>query len=344
MQGLKTSGSRDELMQRCHDHNLVTAHERLTQRNAMQSRRAVLEYELQLVGCKLRSDSVLCNRYIDYGEGNPVDTAGIMADMKMYHAFTFRQKIILSIRKTRFSEWLERTFSDYVNDYEFRTHAASISRTFLNEDVDLSTLTDTTFQQSFGEPLVQFIAFKQTKLELIQFVKSALEKAGYNEHDALYHVVLECMDKRVLLPKFRQAFEETVATTLEMRGAPERFSAKLLQLFDPYKTPSNKVLLEKMDGRWQCNLCHFSGDSVSMRSHWSRDHHVSNLKNMLATRCVSESQSTFMLQVKETWVRINARHHAARVIQRCWRLAIACPDFEACRRRLMREAAELDVV
>jgi hypothetical protein len=88
--GLKVGGSRSELMQRCcsAERPLVTTYERLASRNAADSRRAWLEHELAQVGCVRRSDSRLCDAYIDDGDGDPREVAAVMAEMAFYFAHT----------------------------------------------------------------------------------------------------------------------------------------------------------------------------------------------------------------------------------------------------------------
>lgn len=67
--------------------------------NAREQRKARLVRELARLGCKLRSDSRLCDGYIDDGKGRPVEIAQTMAEMAFCFAHTkYRAILAESIR------------------------------------------------------------------------------------------------------------------------------------------------------------------------------------------------------------------------------------------------------
>ncbi|KAG2424950.1 hypothetical protein HXX76_014108 [Chlamydomonas incerta] len=292
-------------MDRCNLNGLVTAHERLTQRNMVQSRRAVLEYELQLVGCELRSDSQLCDCYIDRGEGDPVTIAGIMAEMKFFHEHT--------------------DYSDILDDlYDEAWEAYEKARNFYGD------------YDEYIKPL-------KVEKEISDFVHDTLKAAGFSKDYELLDVVLACINKRVMMPLFREAFKEAVKAVTKIPGKPQSFSAQVLRLFGQNANPSSKTLKQRMGGTWHCTLCKYSTTPGDLRVHWAKNHNVNTLADISAVKYV-HTESSFLLLVDEACVKIIARHHAARIIQRRWRLAISSPAFEVCRRRLLREVSELEIM
>ena len=85
--GLRLGGTRDNLLSRCLENGLVTQYEYLATRDNVGSRLNWLTHELGLLGCTLRSDSRLCNSYVEHGIGNPASIATIMREMEFYHEY-----------------------------------------------------------------------------------------------------------------------------------------------------------------------------------------------------------------------------------------------------------------
>jgi hypothetical protein len=113
--GVRLSGGRAELLQRCGEHGLVTDYERLATRRADATREAWLRHELALAGCALRSDSRLCEAYIRAGVGDPREIAGVMAEMRFFHEHT-RYESIRDRHRRGAEEEYERELDAYERD------------------------------------------------------------------------------------------------------------------------------------------------------------------------------------------------------------------------------------
>lgn len=79
---------RPELINLCIQNNLITEVESITTKNKIESRRAWMIMELAKVDCNLRTDSKLCDAFINDGIGNPMQISAIMEEMQFYHTFT----------------------------------------------------------------------------------------------------------------------------------------------------------------------------------------------------------------------------------------------------------------
>ena len=67
---------------------------------------------LQRLGCELRTDSRLCDDYIEHGNGDPDEISGIMAEMKFYHDHTDYAAIREEIYNTARQEFEDEMSDD----------------------------------------------------------------------------------------------------------------------------------------------------------------------------------------------------------------------------------------
>ncbi len=97
---------------------------------------------------------------------------------------------------------------------------------------------------------------------------------------------------------------------------------------------------------WSCERCGYMGCVRDMLDHSRRKHSAESAYDVDAT-CVASSDPhpaafndlrTFRRMVRAEWC---VQTRAANAIQRCWRRAIACPEYRMCRERLAREHVEL---
>jgi hypothetical protein len=135
-----SGGNRDALVERGFANGVITEYERLATRDRAGSRRAWLEFELAKVGCTLRTDSKLCEAYIECGHGNPVNIANIMAEMKFYHTETkyarIRDAIYQNARdafEDDLDEWDDteyrhRDFRPVFHEYFDSGHASELAK------------------------------------------------------------------------------------------------------------------------------------------------------------------------------------------------------------------------
>jgi hypothetical protein len=79
-----------------------------------------LDYELSLVGCSLRSDSRLCEHYINDNIGDPVEIAGVMQEMKFFYEETCYPSILNKMRKEAEVQYREALDDCYDDDDDFR--------------------------------------------------------------------------------------------------------------------------------------------------------------------------------------------------------------------------------
>lgn len=86
---------------------------------ARQYREDTLKAALQERGCVLRSDSFLCNNYIDHGIGLPEMIAVTMEEMKFYYEHTRYRTFYLSIKQSDLQEGWDAFDDEWSSDDEY---------------------------------------------------------------------------------------------------------------------------------------------------------------------------------------------------------------------------------
>ena len=118
---IKVGKTRSLLLEACKTAGIINEYEFLATRNATDTRRAWMVYELERVGCTLRADSKLCQAYIENDQGDPVYIASVMAEMKFY----FEETEYETIREEMFNkaqEEYELEMDSYNNNYNNYDH------------------------------------------------------------------------------------------------------------------------------------------------------------------------------------------------------------------------------
>ena len=139
-----------------------------------------------------------------------------------------------------------------------------------------------------------------------------------------------------------------------LKPAPNVFSSRPItfneivnRLFGPHREPTVIESQQRVHGQWRCDVCQkYVGSGQGVRDH-SIAHGARSIREVKAV-LESTSATALPLPTAEAFTGHVARalrmHGAAKTIQAHWRTAIACPDFDVCKRRLQTEANEfLDV-
>ena len=111
---------RGDLTALCVQHSLLTEQQALVTRNEKSTRRAWLTAALASVGCELRTDSRLCDNYIENGYGSPEDIAATMAEMKFYYNHTDYKTILDKIHEEAEEDYEAECGDDSDEDFGYR--------------------------------------------------------------------------------------------------------------------------------------------------------------------------------------------------------------------------------
>ena len=405
----KVSGSREQLLQRCCDHGLVTDYERLATRSCEETRRAWLVHELERVHCSLRSDSRLCEAYIKNGYGSPREIAGVMAEMKFYHEETRYESIRDEIRRNAEEEheaeleqherqfgYADRDFRPRFYDFYCPEDASadakaralkgwleehangsleiacehpavppSIQRSLLHrvaderfgrwfkdniggspsmeialpylrsESIRLADLTRPNFEAWFGAEIRAHYVVVNARKGIVRAIECALEAKGLRHTDpatdwirnAAADLVREGLTSERIVAAVKSVVADHIASSIYVK----------------HVTPFAEAA-EGSVGRWHCSKCQKSyGSKQGVVDHSRNAHNVLQRTDVEATLvCEKWTVARFTAEALRDLVLQHLRRiGAARTIQAHWRNVISNPEFDMCKRRLMRECTQL---
>jgi hypothetical protein len=423
---LPVSGNREKLIQLCLDNELITIYEHLATRNIIDTRRRWLIHHLGLLGCELRSDSMLCQNYIQNGIGDLKEIANTMTVMNFFHKYTdynsirneiynnasenyarnieqwknndryyerpffgeyfdsidasetaktialdrwlerypslelsleektfpisLQRSVIGRIAETLFNKWLKSVFTDYefINNIE-DDDTRDIIRDFLyhNPNLTLETLetlknnSDNVFHESFYERLNKIHNMDSAKKEINEYASKEMSNAKvyirclHGQNYLLDTIFNSLYPSKNVIIATKNAIMKCILS--QQQKPTDQLQTTIKNVFGNKIANINK---KNITGCWSCALCFYNGEVNGLIQHNRSKHGIERYQDISATRKHNITLQKFIEIVRDEYAKHMRQSFAALCIQRQWRHCISCPEYLACKNRLLREFSE----
>lgn len=317
----------------------------------MQERRDRLINELRYYDCELRSDSKICNNYIKNGKGNVRKIALIMNEHNFYYTKTRYKEIYKNMKQNLFYLYMSdneedyKTFTEYAENLTMKCKQKALEE-WIEENPNLIGIPSSLESKAIDIcSYKKYLKWMETQHGITNedICKDLYPKYVFSTSNALFK---ETLDKEIKAFKEKQKtllFVQYTKTMIDSIMPLNRFSSMI----------KNSI----------CNLVAQHGwmfentirECISTMTSVLQDVYIHmplfNNKSYFCELCNIPVPKHSYIHHTKTYHNIPyqkicnfiARHYwlrdlkAAILIQTCWRRAIACPDYNMCKNRLMRE-------
>ena len=261
-----------------------------------------------------------------------------------------RRSLIRRAADERFNVWVA------ANGWKAKVVADSahvVSRFLHAEGIRLADLTPGNFEAWFGDHVRACADVVRARESIERFIDNAIVAKGF-------HPLAEGQIRRIasgiprvglasarIVRAVQDAAAEVLAQVLP-KVAPARrvtYADTVDRLFGRHRELLTGTERRRMHGTWRCARCRkYAGTGQGVWDHSWNSHGIRLVRDVdavLEPEDIVIDASLTAEAFLDLVARASRRHGATRTIQACWRTAIACPEFNVCRRRLLREASEM---
>ena len=218
------------------------------------------------------------------------------------------------------------------------------------ESICMVDLTDDNFEVWFGDRTRAWADVVGARTNVVRFIDQTIVAKGLclraDRIQEIKQIASWVLRVGLTSDRIIQAIKDAAAEHLAVPPSvkPITYAETLDRMFGRKRDTIAGSERQRIVGRWRCIRCQYAGSGDGVWQHCQTRHGVRMIRDAEAILepAYSASESILTSEAFRVLVlRAIRKHGAARSIQTHWRIAISCPDFYVCKRRLLKEAGEL---